>query len=1285
MKKIFRFLGTMLMIVSMLIEPLSVYAATDYRDAGVFSGDKSIYVGQNGMKYYSENIHGATTFIPYNQNMTGDAIFKNMFIGLFNIYKSAVGSHYDSAGARYNAPTGFTNIAGINTSYYTKSLAVDEYGNATHGAVDLKGFEPNYNIEFRYAGIFIDKKHTPIRGTVVSNPNYPSDFSSSSGNGATFTYHRYKKDGTVFNTQVMHGAANGTHVIPQNQLQKNYAGGSGIPSNITSTSPYIGQAKETFEKWAEITQIGYLYKQTYSGAYGDNWWNYLKDYIRIDGDYNTQTVYLTAVYNDGSLKYKTYSIPYPVEKNMIAARINILDDKNNLLDYSVRETGSSAIEGSDYIKKNQGVSSTKTAGQAVVLERDKQYQVEVLLEYTSMNNQSSTTDKNSSAASPVVEVYSIVNRQPENGAVKQYSTNVTSSMSSLTSEEREILNTSTTGKYTTKKTMSLTLGSMGDEVSVGMGGAAYQYQAVGVDMAYPEYGTLRVAVPEIYDQNGDNNYKGDDYIEIDYTLTGDATPIEPLPDDGASYGDMNLGQREYRRLHYKKTIMEEGDDEDGDGEPEEEPHDYEYVTDYGTWESYSSAPDGEEAGDWDGVPEATGDIYPISDDAWWEYDQEWPDQSEDLNYKIWLTRNGSSWDENDEEYYRSETSDYPFSLGFSTARSRASDETAITPHLNVSIYGISPETDDDGELIESFKLVGRPINPYTYSEQNYIYLTNQYIAQRYATAKSANDDYPFIRVTTEIDKDYHGESGIYGDSTVSPYHNGWQSEHDTAEKIFEAVSDDMELTDVVIKDSEGIIIYHATQEGGTWKTPVNGYFDKEEDLTMDVTLKQTVSAGHNVKNPTIDVVINGEARTGGNVSTYVNRAITNEETMGLDVETHFNNIAFRPKDVTGINFNIKIDDIHGANNWRENIWHSNTDQYYGRILCTTANMKLSQEIETYNSKHNKQDYLTFAEKLNFKFDIQHIGTGERQMAIIGNSKINPLAKLDVAIYDADMLTQDANGNIKFDNVRVDDDKAAAALIWTGTAQAQSRLFPGLGQQNYSTHVQAWINNYAVQSHRTPSGNQAAYGRILVTAGISNEMYRHGLNENTDEKEDYVQQEMIGEHNLYIADMVVTGQNSISDNSWYYSESNQDDDGELIQENPNGITVSVAVGNMASAHTDPTVVDRVWLDIYVGDNLEVARKNVVLDVPNGEVVPVSVVIPNVLIEKNLKVTARVNYGKHQTHFEYVLPSTNTSLNIDPFTDNVAVRTVSPNLPDTETAPKADIQKGLPDAVPDEDVE
>ena len=63
---------------------------------------------------------------------------------------------------------------------------------------------------------------------------------------------------------------------------------------------------------------------------------------------------------------------------------------------------------------------------------------------------------------------------------------------------------------------------------------------------------------------------------------------------------------------------------------------------------------------------------------------------------------------------------------------------------------------------------------------------------------------------------------------------------------------------------------------------------------------------------------------------------------------------------------------------------------------------------------------------------------------------------------------------------------------------------------------------------------------------------------------------------------------------------------------------------------------------------------------------------------MRITAKVNYGHHQTHFEYVLAKTDTNLNMDPFTDNVAVRTVSPNLPDTEHAPNANIINGIPDA-------
>lgn len=35
----------------------------------------------------------------------------------------------------------------------------------------------------------------------------------------------------------------------------------------------------------------------------------------------------------------------------------------------------------------------------------------------------------------------------------------------------------------------------------------------------------------------------------------------------------------------------------------------------------------------------------------------------------------------------------------------------------------------------------------------------------------------------------------------------------------------MELTDIMVKDSEGIVIYHANRDdGGSWNTIVKGYF-----------------------------------------------------------------------------------------------------------------------------------------------------------------------------------------------------------------------------------------------------------------------------------------------------------------------------------------------------------------------------------------------------------------------------------------------------------------------------
>ena len=77
-----------------------------------------------------------------------------------------------------------------------------------------------------------------------------------------------------------------------------------------------------------------LLEKNYAPAYGMPWWQLLQKYTRIDGDIKTQSVVMTIVYNDstqgGHTKYKTYYIPRPVDNNVIAYSIQILDDRNKI-------------------------------------------------------------------------------------------------------------------------------------------------------------------------------------------------------------------------------------------------------------------------------------------------------------------------------------------------------------------------------------------------------------------------------------------------------------------------------------------------------------------------------------------------------------------------------------------------------------------------------------------------------------------------------------------------------------------------------------------------------------------------------------------------------------------------------------------------------------------------------------------------------------------------------------------------------------------------------------------
>lgn len=84
-----------------------------------------------------------------------------------------------------------------------------------------------------------------------------------------------------------------------------------------------------------------LLEKNYAPAYGMAWWQLLQKYMRIDGDVDKQSVTMTIVYRDtkdnGHIRYKTYYIPRPVDNNVIAYSIQILDDKNEILEKSERQ------------------------------------------------------------------------------------------------------------------------------------------------------------------------------------------------------------------------------------------------------------------------------------------------------------------------------------------------------------------------------------------------------------------------------------------------------------------------------------------------------------------------------------------------------------------------------------------------------------------------------------------------------------------------------------------------------------------------------------------------------------------------------------------------------------------------------------------------------------------------------------------------------------------------------------------------------------------------------------
>lgn len=662
--------------LSILASSAPAFAA-DYRDAGVFNKEKGVYVSSkySGVTYQQQNEGGFNVYIPYTAFMTGQDRFRRMFTNLFNIYNSGIGETYNKAAMRWNAPL-YANAGGVETQYFVKKISTtDNDRKSAMATSNLGDFSPTYNVEFRYAGIAIDTRDTN-KGTVVTNPTYASDWiqeaSVAGSKGEDKTYYIYNKDGTEKTGYPLKLIATDDVKHPDTLIE-NWSGASGVPSNIPTQSPYYGTAKKVFETWAERSEIGAKWKaayENYAPAYGMEWWQLLQKYMRIDGDVDTQSVTMTIVYRDtkdnGHIRYKTYYIPRPVENNVVAYRIQLLDDKDEILDKSERplEKVTDAFGGADATDKN-----SITNGR-VKLKVGKTYKAELGMLYASTSSHHSKTNKSDENARPQIQVWSDVSSGEtggaETGSFKEFGSNNTSSIEGLNALEEDWMDPTTTGTLNATGEYFVLGDTQNLTYLVGMSG--YNVIAFTVDAAFPQKGHLKFIVPQVYTDNGDNEYVGDDTIELDYELDGSSEEKEPDPNPEL-YGDMNLGQREYRSLHYKKTVEEDDTDKPimttdpttGEqvetGEYEKKMVDYEYATDFGWYDSYASSPDGEKVGEWNGVPEASGSIYPIDDHSWWEYDQQWPDQSADAYYKIWLTKAGDSWSPSDETYYRSETAD----------------------------------------------------------------------------------------------------------------------------------------------------------------------------------------------------------------------------------------------------------------------------------------------------------------------------------------------------------------------------------------------------------------------------------------------------------------------------------------------------------------------------------------------------------------------------------------------------------------------------------------------------
>lgn len=992
--------------------------------AETFTRVGSLLYSSNGTTYYPNSMGGAKAYVPidFAKDGANARAVANAMLSLPGMRDGSGGSA-NTAAFRYQGFNSFTS-RGAGAQYLVKTAAARRQAGASP-----KWLNPPISagdgrkITFRYAGMVITEAgstdQSNVKAFAGTNPFFVGDIiQESSKNGTVpitakvYTQTRSTEDGNLRDTestQTVYSMGDGVeiieHLYPNGMYNTACWKGSGnVKTNAaTDVNKNLSSAKKAFTLWAKGDEFGAEYKaeaERYIARTGSSqeWWEVLNQYFQITGDpeVTDPVLYFYMVRNTAHNYYSTYTLSGKNSRNTSPTLLAIKDEETGeILTESYRVV--------DDVTSEEGA-VTVVQGSIAKLVPGHHYTVESIMTYYTSNPSTTASTRGiqfyarntGTEASPInldTSTMTAYNTLPDASVIVHKSS----------------VDGKNTGSVTTSK-MNQATNQIEIQDEYYYQGAAFAAMSFSIpeNLQDMQTGYLVVAVPQKATVNGDNECTTDDTLEVQYIITNDTPDPTPTPQSDA-FGDMNLGMPEYRQLHYI-TEEEESDDDDGDEEGDSEPEmiDYEVWSDYGYYqtEDQASLVDKKE----NSTPKSPDNKHiweanSVSDakyTPWWDYtNREWPDQVADIENKCWLTDANGAWNKTG-EFLRSFSGENIFGFGFRVSRSRGKKNSILNAaKVNVQIYGVSPDTGEDGILLKE----------YTDSTHDYkeiktgsigVYQYSDAFLQNVVSSKAVNtiEDFPRIRVKARISDD-HGESGIFTSYKKEPQQNSWEEEHDTVDRTFACEMDDMRIMEVELKDSEGIVVYHADRyDSDEMQEIVSGYYDREEDLYMKVVVEQNIESGHSVKDPAIDVYITGTNEEGMTEKTYINTTYTLEGVeMGQGVRVTYDDIAFRPRAAEKLDISVQINEKHGEDQWRENIWIDEDDAFSKTLEGTTADLALSQDIVAYNSKNNQQGYLTFAEYLSFKFNIRHIGNGDRQTAIVGGSEINPFAKVNVKIFN----------------------------------------------------------------------------------------------------------------------------------------------------------------------------------------------------------------------------------------------------------------------------------------------